>query len=474
MIGGLKRSSSSLAIVAAAGLFAGGTLMTPAQAADLGGDCCADLEERVAELEATSVRSGNRKVKVKLSGQINTAVMFWDNGDTEDVYVIDNDESSSRVRVDAVGTISPGITAGMVLEYDVEVAGGASISESEDGGDDGSVTPGSGGFRFQARRFNWFVQGSLGKISIGQGSTAADGALEVSFANTWVGGVGYGLATTNINAFRTQNINTAVVASLVAAGAPNPAAGNPIPLAAAGPVAASALTWGGFGTDGDRFRENRVRYDSPTFAGFTVSGSWGEDDTTDLAVRYANEFGGLKLAAAAMWNRVDDEGTTDVEADTYGGSVALQFGNFHVQGGYAETDVETGSGFEREHYWIAAGVQFRASTLGLSEVTVQYIQNDLSGVAVSHTAPGGFIGSADNITTTATGSGEYTAYGIGFAQNVDAIGGTLYLSYNHHESELAGSSTVAVGAAAAAAAAGTAFDAEDEFDQVVFGMRFRY
>jgi hypothetical protein len=40
----------------------------PAKAADLGGDCCADLEDRVAELEATTVRMGNKKVSVQIYG----------------------------------------------------------------------------------------------------------------------------------------------------------------------------------------------------------------------------------------------------------------------------------------------------------------------------------------------------------------------------------------------------------------------
>ena len=40
------------------------------QAADLGGDCCADLEERVADLEATTARKGNRKVSLKISGWV--------------------------------------------------------------------------------------------------------------------------------------------------------------------------------------------------------------------------------------------------------------------------------------------------------------------------------------------------------------------------------------------------------------------
>ena len=41
----------------------------PAKAADLGGDCCSDLEDRVAELEATTARKGNKKVSVTLYGQ---------------------------------------------------------------------------------------------------------------------------------------------------------------------------------------------------------------------------------------------------------------------------------------------------------------------------------------------------------------------------------------------------------------------
>jgi hypothetical protein len=49
-------------IVIAMGL--GATVTTPAIAADLGGNCCADLEERIAELESTTARKGNRKVSL--------------------------------------------------------------------------------------------------------------------------------------------------------------------------------------------------------------------------------------------------------------------------------------------------------------------------------------------------------------------------------------------------------------------------
>ena len=56
---------------------------------------------------------------------------------------------------------------------------------------------------------------------------------------------------------------------------------------------------------------NNVRYDLPTFAGFSVSASWGEDDFWDVAARYAGEFNGFKLAAAAAYSEATDENTID-------------------------------------------------------------------------------------------------------------------------------------------------------------------
>ena len=98
MFRGYLGSAGALALIAAANLMVGG--VSPVRAADLGGDCCADLEERVAELEATTVRKGNRKVSVTLYGQVNSAVLWYDNGEESDVYVVDNDAFLRRFTYD--------------------------------------------------------------------------------------------------------------------------------------------------------------------------------------------------------------------------------------------------------------------------------------------------------------------------------------------------------------------------------------
>ena len=56
---------------------------------------------------------------------------------------------------------------------------------------------------------------------------------------------------------------------------------------------------------------NSVRYDLPTFAGFSVSASWGEDDFWDVAARYAGEWNGIKLAAATAYSEATDDCVID-------------------------------------------------------------------------------------------------------------------------------------------------------------------
>src|SRR5688500_6939525 len=97
MFGGLTKTSSRIALAAALGLVLGVLAMgtRPAKAADHGGVCCADVEERVAELEATTVRKGNKKVSVTLSGWVVKPGSWWDDGHEQNFYVGDKDTTLS-------------------------------------------------------------------------------------------------------------------------------------------------------------------------------------------------------------------------------------------------------------------------------------------------------------------------------------------------------------------------------------------
>ena len=114
----------------AAGVLAGG-FATSASAADLGGNCCADLEERIAELEATTARKGNRKVSLTISGWVGQQVMWWDDGVETNAYVTSLGTTlATHVKFTGQATIVPGWTAGYVLH--IEAIGSDSLTISQD------------------------------------------------------------------------------------------------------------------------------------------------------------------------------------------------------------------------------------------------------------------------------------------------------------------------------------------------------
>src|SRR5690349_19050110 len=121
-----------LLVAAGAALLMGAYMHTPAKAADLGGDCCSDLEDRVAELEATTVRKGNKKVSVTVYGQLNKAVLWWDDHVESKTYSVDNNYESSRFGVKGSAKISGNWSAGYRLEVETTGANSAKVNQFND------------------------------------------------------------------------------------------------------------------------------------------------------------------------------------------------------------------------------------------------------------------------------------------------------------------------------------------------------
>src|SRR6187397_634308 len=121
MTGGLRGTVGLMAITALS-CVVGATVFVAkqAKAADLGGDCCADLEERVAELEATTVRKGNKKVSVAISGWMFKVGSWRDDGHESNLYWGDGDTTlSSHFQISGSAKIAPGWSAGYTLYVEV-------------------------------------------------------------------------------------------------------------------------------------------------------------------------------------------------------------------------------------------------------------------------------------------------------------------------------------------------------------------
>ena len=138
MYGGVG-GRAGLALVLGLGILAGAA---PAGAADLGGDCCADLEERIAELEATTARKGNRKVSLEISGHVNEAVLWWDDGKERNAYIVTNDNQRSRFRFKGKAKIDKDLEAGYQIEVGIRTANSKRVNQFNSVGNDNAVDVG--------------------------------------------------------------------------------------------------------------------------------------------------------------------------------------------------------------------------------------------------------------------------------------------------------------------------------------------
>ena len=176
MFGGLTKTSSRIAIAAALGMTLGGFAMSasPAKAADLGGDCCADLEERVAELEATTVRKGNKKVSVTLSGWVVKLGELWDDGHETNFYVGDKDTTlSSHFQISGSAQIGPGWSAVTRSPLKRAAAAARSVRENQFN-DNAPMAVSASGDINMLLSYMWIKSDRWGTINWGQLSQATD------------------------------------------------------------------------------------------------------------------------------------------------------------------------------------------------------------------------------------------------------------------------------------------------------------
>jgi hypothetical protein len=124
-------------------------------------------------------------VEVSVSGQVNRLLMHVDNGDESGVVHADNSVSGTRWRVNGEGDLDNGMTAGVLYEVGLQSnpSDAITVDSLDSDGVGGDV---GGGDYFSTRQANVWMKGNFGKVTIGQGSGAADGTVEVDDSGTGV------------------------------------------------------------------------------------------------------------------------------------------------------------------------------------------------------------------------------------------------------------------------------------------------
>jgi hypothetical protein len=448
----------------------------PAPAADLGGECCADLEERIAELEATTVRSGNRAVTLNISGQINQAILMWDDGEDRDSYVVTNSNSNDRLRFDGSARISSDLRAGYFMEFNFGLDSSARADQ---------LQAGFGADEPRLRQSLWYFDSrKYGALTMGYGSPSTDDIIAYNLGGT-------GVAVSANAPLTGGNFFTRDATVDGPDGRNDLAAGNTI-----------SLRWRRFFDRLDTPRASMVRYDTPVLLGFSASASWGDDDYWDVAVRYARDAGEFKLmigfgyfvdgtesADTLSWPRGGDNEPNSGDAETreFKGSASithmptglfLTAAYLHREFSGTDLGVQTFACFgsndaaavraqgiacdnrpDFDYVWLSGGLRRKFSSIGYTSLYGEYArsQDAVSGLNVSLSSAVG--GDIDYVTQSTA-----EIWGLGLVQQIHAAQMDVYFSYRHLQADVKGieSNGAFVGAAV------------EDADMFMTGSRIRF
>lgn len=312
--------------------------------------------------------------EIDFYGHLNLGIINVDNGAETNTALTDNDNSNSRV-----GAIyKQALQGGSEFRLHFETALGFTGSSSINGSDDGLELNYR---RTELRKFEAIYQSpTFGTLSFGQGSIATDGTAEADFSGT----------------------------SVIAYSSLQDQAGSQVFQLAGG--GASGFDVGDAFSAFDGGRRFRIRYDTPTFAGFSLAVSAGEevlasgndDEFYDIGLTYDQDYGAYQVAArAGLSIRDSDE--------------ELLLGSFAILHKETGLNLAVATGRQQEgdasYVYIKGGIKRDWIAAGETRISLDYYSGEDFGV---------------------TGS-DSQSVGLAIVQKVDAWNTELYASYRTFE-----------------------------------------
>ena len=256
-------------------------------------------------------------VDFKISGQVNRAILYGDNGNNDDLKFVDNDNSSTRIRFVGNNDFEGGWNVGLNIEVQME-----SNSTSDTQIDIGQNND-FGGTSFTERKLEFIVgHEKFGKVYMGQGDTASNSTSEVDLSGTDV--VNYSSIADMTGGLNFRTDDDVIVDNI-------------------GSV---------FSNFDGLSRRDRIRYDTPKFGPVYFSASYMNGQSWDVAGRLAYSFPGVgKLAAAAHYTGAETQRDPFTQ---YSGSASFLFDmGLNFTAAYGLRDFDNAPG--RDDAWNGYG-----------------------------------------------------------------------------------------------------------------------
>ena len=408
---GIHKTSAILAVLGALSL-----ATSPAHSADLastlGGDCCADLESRVAGLEATTVRKGNKKVSLTVSGRVHANIMFWNDhaaaldpgavfDQSSDVYFGNVADNETQIVLNGSGRISGDLSAGFLMTL-----------RDDFGGADSQTSHQTGNVLTNYTTYVFLKSAKWGEYRLGNLPSASDDAYYVDYgAAATIGGLYRSVLVSNFF-LRANGINAGKLTD---------------------------VTYGHVLGELPDQNQDRLMYISPVWNGFTYKSDMGTD-TGSVALTWTGTSGSLHGAFGAGYER-----STKVPGQSPGGDQSVQLASaatvpltglthdllrqfavsaslledksgLFVSGEYSRAYASIPGRQDATNWYARAGWTKNVTGMGVTTIGAQYQRTDnkLANDTSAH------------------------LWGIGIDQAIDSVASNIYVHYQHDSFDTSG------------------------------------
>jgi len=332
--------------------------------------------------QTTGVRSGNDKINVQLYGHLNKALLYANDGNEDNLYVVDNSNSSTRVGINGVARPTDSLEAGTRIEVQFATNPSNSVSQINENN--------VGTNSFTKRWFDaYLLSKRFGEVRLGHGSTASDGTSEVDLSGTAV--IGYSSVEEMAGGQLFYDNTSAALSS---------------PQVKVKDV---------FNNMDGLGRDDRILYQSPNIHGMKAEASWISGGASDFSLGYAAKLGPFAVGAAGAYAAL---GSLSQTIDTQiNGSASV----FHESG---------------LNFTVAAGTQDLKNTTR-DDATFWYgkIGYRKNFFQIGHTALAADWGQNSN---AATNNDQADAYGLLGVQDFKKWGTEYYLGFRNYNLDRSG------------------------------------
>lgn len=312
------------------------------------------------------------RYKVSVGANLNRQVTVGADGNKTKAYFVDSSNIPTHVFLKGSANVNDDLTLGTRVEYALQDNATIAVSQENE----------RAGFRASGRFFEVTADSkSWGKASFGKGFASSFGIIEIDFSGTYyanllsVGNSAGGLRfySGDSNAYTNFSVGSAFLdqesLSLI----------------------------------------NRVRYDAPAWNGIQFSGTTGEDQYADGAVRFKRSLDGFDFMSIATYQDNPNGALSDWRFAGGAGILHRSTGyNLTIAGSRAKAKTD---GRKSEGFIVRAGRRHKWFDIGETKTTIDYTRSE-------------------NITTQGDVA---TSYGLFLVQDIDQFGLQLYTGYRKYD-----------------------------------------